>query len=70
MANKYDVYREALVMEEDTVWPEGVAVANKAIIHRALHDSADQCAAIEYVRTHTGFCRKITASDEDIQRVS
>ena len=70
MPDKYDVYREALVMEEDTVWPEDVDVANKATAHRALHDSADQCAAIEYVRTHTGFCRRITASAEDIQRVS
>ncbi len=69
MANKFDVYREALVMEEDTVWPDGVEVADKAITHRALHDSADQCGAIEYVRTHTGFCRKITATAEDIQRV-
>ena len=47
MADKYDVYREALVMEEDTVWPEGLDVANKPTIHRALHDSAEQCAAIE-----------------------
>ena len=69
MADKFDVYREALVMEEDTVWPDDVDVAEKAIIHRALYDSADQCMAIEYVRTHTGFCRKITASAEDIQRV-
>ena len=68
MASKFDVYREALVMEEDTVWPDGVEVADKAITHRALHDSADQCGAIEYVRTHTGFCRKITATAEDIQR--
>lgn len=69
MASKFDVYREALVMEEDTIWPDGVEVADKAITHRALHDSADQCGAIEYVRTHTGFCRKITATAEDIQRV-
>ena len=69
MANKFDVYREALVMEKDTIWPDGVEVADKAITHRALHDSADQCGAIEYVRTHTGFCRKITATAEDIQRV-
>ena len=69
MASKFDVYREALVMEEHTVWPDGVEVADKAITHRALHDSADQCGAIEYVRTHTGFCRKITATAEDIQRV-
>jgi|TARA_B100000700_G_scaffold220813_1_gene243059 hypothetical protein len=70
VADKYDVYREALVMEEDTVWPEDVEIANKAIIHRALHDGAEDCASIEYVRTHTGFCRRITASAEDIQRVS
>ena len=60
MADKYDVYREALVMEEETVWPEGVDIADKATAHRALHESADQCAAVEYVRSHTGFCRKIT----------
>ena len=69
MANKFDVYREALVMEEDTIWPDGVEVADKAITHRALHDSDEQCGTIEYVRTHTGFCRKITATAEDIQRV-
>lgn len=72
MADKFDPYREALVMETDTVWSEEydhLSDSEKATIEQALHADAENCAEIEYVRTHTGFCRKVTVTEEDLQRV-
>jgi len=73
MADKFDPYREALVMETVTVWPEdyaGVQPADRARIELALHANPEEASAIEYVRTHTGFCRRIIVSPEDIERAA
>ena len=43
MADKFDPYREALIVEN--------------------------CADLEYVRVLTGFCRQITVTEEDLQRL-
>ena len=72
MPDKFDPYREALIMETNTVWPEEydeLEAADKSRIERALHADPQHCAHMEYVRTHTGFCRQITVTAEDIQRV-
>jgi hypothetical protein len=72
MADKFDPYREALVMETETIWPAevaGVDAAQKQRIAAALHKDAANVAELEYVRTHTGFCRKITVTPEDVERV-
>ena len=71
MADKFDPYREALVMESITVWPEDldVSAADRQRIEDALHKDAEQCNDIEYVRTHTGFCRVINVTDDDLERV-
>jgi hypothetical protein len=72
MADKFDPYREALVMETETLWPEELAdldPARKKQIAAALHKDASAVADLEYVRTHTGFCRKITVSQDDVERV-
>ena len=73
MPDKYDPYREALVMETQTVWPEeyeDVDPVRKQEIARALHADPESCANLTYLRTHTGFCREITVTPEDVERVS
>jgi hypothetical protein len=73
MPDAYDPYREALVMETDTEWPEALGVvdpAERARISMALHSAPDQAAHLEYVRTHTGFCRRIVVTPDDIARIA
>ena len=73
MADKFDPYREALVMEEETVWPvefNEVAEEDRSRLERKLHDSAEKAALLDYVRTHTGFRRRITVTGEDYARIS
>lgn len=72
MADKYDPYREALVLETETVWPEEYDswdFARREEIARRLHDAPEEAAQLEYFRTHTGFCRRITVTDADLQRL-
>ncbi len=72
MADKFDPYREALVMETTTVWPEELAALDhgqKERIAAAIHADPAHAGHLEYVRTHTGFCRSITVTPEDIARV-
>lgn len=72
MADKFDPYREALVMEQETAWgPEfiNMEAAEKRRIAAALHADPEHVANLEYVRTHTGFCRKITVTSDDVSRV-
>jgi hypothetical protein len=72
MADSFDPYREALVMETETEWPEdlaGLDRAERARISLALHSAPDQASHLEYVRTHTGFCRKIVVTSDDVARV-
>ena len=73
VADKFDPYRESLVMETTTVWPaefDEMATAQKSQIAEALHNEPESCANLEYVRMHTGFCRQITGTEEDVDRVS
>ena len=73
MADKFDPYREALVMETTTIWPpalEALPAGEKVRLEERLHGDPAACAALEYVRTHTGFCRQITVTEADVQRLS
>ena len=73
MADKFDAYREALVLEETTIWGDEydhLEAGEKASVATALHADAEQCSDLAYVRTYTGFCRQITVTQEDLQRVS
>ena len=73
MPDKFDPYREALVMETETVWPDEYPDLNdaaKSEIEKALHADAEKCESIEYVRVHTGFCRVVTVTPADVERVS
>jgi hypothetical protein len=71
MADKFDPYREALIMETATVWPSefnDIAPAEKARVEAILHSMPDRAAQIEYVRVHTGFCRTIHVTQADLDR--
>ncbi len=72
MADKFDPYREALIVEVETQWPEEYddwEPTERARVERLLHQSPDQASHLEYVRTHTGFCRRIVVTPEDLTRV-
>lgn len=72
MPEKFDPYREALVVETSTIWPEDcdpLEPAEKARIEQALHADPARCAHLEYIRMHTGFCRRITVTADDLKRL-
>jgi hypothetical protein len=72
MADEFDPYREALVMETTTIWPEEfdeVEPAERARIESVLHADPAKAAHLDYVRMHTGFRRQITVTREDIERL-
>ena len=72
MPDKFDPYREALIVETTTVWPDDTNLdpRHQADLETLLHASPEEAAQLEYVRTHTGFCRQIVVTDEDLQRVN
>lgn len=72
MADKFDPYREALVVETETLWPEGLAELSqeeRRRIEARLHAEAQHAAELEYVRLPTGFARRITVTAQDLQRL-
>jgi hypothetical protein len=74
MPNTIDPYREALVIETDTVWPDDLPSAPKGEPERRrfadrLHADPAAAAELEYVRLHAGFIRKITVTGADIERL-
>jgi hypothetical protein len=73
MATKeFDPYREALVIETRTIWPEEFAdleEATRARIAQRLHAEPEKAADLDYERLHTGFARVITITAEDLARV-
>ena len=73
MPDKFDPYREALVMEAVTLWPDeydDLEPVEKERIATALHADPENCSHLEYIRVHTGFCRQITVASQDVQRVT
>ncbi len=73
MANAFDPYREALVVEQHTSWPaeyEDWSAADKARVEDLLHAAPAEAAELDYVRQHTGFARVITVTQADLDRVS
>jgi len=68
----FDPYRDALVVEEETIWPEefsGLPSEEKARLETQLHQEASTATELDYVRLHTGFGRRITVTAEDIDRL-
>ena len=73
MPNEFDPYREALVMEEVTVWPDEYddwEMDDRTRVERALHAEPKNCAELTYVRQHTGFRRQITVTEADLERLA
>jgi len=73
MPNTFDPYREALVVENHTVWPaeyEDWSAADKVRAETLLHAAPQEAAELDYVRQHTGFARVITVTAADLDRVS
>jgi len=61
-----------LVMEQRTIWPDEfdeIEPADRVPLEERLHASPQEAAELVYERTHTGFCREITVTDADLQRV-
>jgi hypothetical protein len=72
MSDNFDPYREALVIETNTIWPDdlsGVAPAARPRIEAALHADPGNATQLEYVRLHAGFCRQITVTAADLERI-
>jgi len=68
----YDPYRERLVMETQTDWADtcsDVAPAARMPIELRVHENPAAASQLEYIRTHTGFCRRITVTPEDLERL-
>ena len=73
MANAFDPYREALVVETNTVWPDeyaGWSDDDKDRLAARLHSEPQSAADLDYVRLHTGFCREIRVTPDDLARIS
>ena len=73
MANEFDPYREALVMEATTIWPEEYDDWEPADRHRIelqLHADPAKAAQMDYIRTFTGFQRQISVTPADIERLT
>ncbi len=73
MADEFDPYREALVVEAITCWPEEYddwEPADRRRIEEQLHSDPAKARDLEYVRVHTGFQRKINVTPEDIERLA
>jgi hypothetical protein len=72
MADPFDPYREALVVETVTVWPDELAAVlptERKRIEERLHADPQNAKQLEYVRLHAGFCRRITVTAEDLERL-
>ncbi|MGH7134728.1 MAG: hypothetical protein ACREHD_03250 [Pirellulales bacterium] len=72
MPNAFDPYREALVVETQTIWPDEYDSwdeAERAEVAERLHAEPQAAAEMDYLRLHTGFCRQITVTPADVERV-
>jgi len=73
MPNVFDSYREALVVENHTLWPEDYedwSRADKMRVEALLHATPREAAELDYLRQHTGFARIITVTAGDVDRLS
>lgn len=73
MANAFDPYREALVIETKTLWaPETESLAlgdrQRGEIAAWLHAHPSEAVELEYQRLTAGFCRQITVTAGDVAR--
>lgn len=72
MAENFDAHRESLVIETRTVWPEELGELPAELrreVARQLHADPAAASQLQYVRLHAGFCRRITVTRDDLQRL-
>jgi hypothetical protein len=72
MGDPFDPYREALVVESSTIWPEQFAAISpqeRRRVEQLLHANPQQAKELAYLRLPTGFHRQITATAEDLERL-
>jgi hypothetical protein len=72
MANEFDPYREALVVEARTIWPEEYDAwepEERYRLESLLHANPKDAAEMKYSRMHTVFSREITVTPEDLERL-
>ena len=73
MPNQFDLYRDALVVENHTIWPddyEDWSEYDRSRIETLLHAAPEEAFDLEYVRQHSGFARVITVTPDDLERVA
>ncbi len=73
MPNEFDPYREALVMEQTTVWPDSFddwEMSDRRRVEVALHADPKNCQELAYVRQHSGFARQVTVTEADLERLA
>lgn len=73
MSNEFDPYRDALVVETETVFPpecDDLSAAERQRIAELLHAAPQEAVSLEYVRQHSGFCRRIVVTPDDVERVT
>ncbi len=73
MPDQFDPYREALIVEATTIWPDEYddwSPADRQRVEAQLHAHPQQAAQIDYIRQHTGFCRQITVTPADLERLA
>jgi hypothetical protein len=73
MSNQFDPYRDALVVEKHTVWPdeyEDWSKNDRSRIEMLLHATPEEALDLDYVRHHSGFARIITVTPDDLERVA
>ncbi len=73
MSNQFDPYRDALVVEKHTVWPdeyEDWSENDRSRIENLLHAAPEEVLDLDYVRQHSGFARIITVTPDDLERVA
>ncbi len=72
MPDRFDPYREALVMETSTIWPPELDTyepEDRVRLDKVLHAHPDKATNLTYIRTHSGFCRQITVTPDDLGRI-
>ena len=74
MPNTFDPYREALVIEQTTIWPDApefqaIPQVERQRIEKQLHCDPAKATELTYVRLITGFSRQITVANEDLVRL-
>ncbi|RLS75854.1 MAG: hypothetical protein DWI02_11960 [Planctomycetota bacterium] len=69
---KYDARVDSLVIESRTSWDPSVGKLtdeDKSFLAKMVHRNPAQAQKVSYSRSHTGFTREITVTDQDISRI-